>query len=45
MVNSTVEMEVAPKVMVDGSGWTVVASVPCGGREAVGIRELNQRHF
>ena len=23
MVNSTVEMEVAPKVMVDGSGWTV----------------------
>ena len=35
MVNSTVEMEVAPKVMADGSGWTVVASVPCGGREAV----------
>ena len=35
MVNSTVEMEVAPMVMVDGSGWTVVASVPCGGREAV----------
>ena len=35
MVNSTVGREVAPKVKVDGSGWTVVASVPCGGREAV----------
>ena len=40
MVNSTVKMEVAPKVKVVGSGWTVVASVPCGG-----IRELSQRHF
>ena len=40
MVNSTVKMEVAPKVMVVGSRWTVVASVPCGGK-----RELSQRHF